>query len=237
MNIGYALGQSSVLLPQFDTAEVFESIQNYQVREYSAVPTMLTHMLNFPNRQQYDMSSLVRVWTGGAPLPNGLRLEFEREFDCEVRDGYGMTECAPLAACYLPGEMYRPGSVGRTVPEVEISIRDEADNLVPTEQWGEICIKGLNVMKGYLNNPDATASALQNGWLHSGDIGYLDEDGYLFVTDRKKDLIIKGGENISPREIEEILHAHPSVSEVAVIGVPDDTYGENICAVISNKPG
>ena len=236
MNAANLFGRSTVLLPKFDIEAVFESIQNYRVVEYAAVPTMLTQLLNYPKRQNYDVSSLEQVSTGGTTLSNELRLEFEREFDCKLIDGYGMTECAPLAACYRPGEAYRPGSVGRAVPNVVISIRDDNDQDLPTGSWGEICIKGPNVMEGYLNKPDATACTVKEGWLYSGDIGYLDEENYLYVTDRKKDIIIKGGENISPREIEEVLQGHSAVAEVAVIGLPDDTYGEEICAVVTVNP-
>lgn len=232
MNAAFMLGVRMVLLPRFDPGEVLEAISKYKVQMTAVVPTMLTALLAHDSWQDTDLSSLEQVWTGGATLPNALRQRFQDAADCEVLDGYGQTECAPLATCYQRGETYRPGSVGRAVTGVTVSIRDDADTELPSGEWGEICIQGANVMKGYLNKPEATGEALRAGWLRSGDIGYMDEDGYVYITDRKKDLIIKGGENISPREIEEVLSSHPAVAEAAVIGLPDDRYGEIVCAVI-----
>lgn len=237
MNLGFIFGSVSALLPHFDPTTALENIERYRVRRMSVVPTMLTYLLRHPERDKFDTSSLAKVASGGAALPNDLRVEFERVFDCEVRDGYGMSECAPSATGYREGDEYRPGSVGRAIQDVEVAILDDDDRELPRGEWGEICIRGPNVMKGYLNKPEATEEALRNGWLHSGDIGYMDEDGFVYITDRKKDLIIKGGENISAREIEEAIWEHPAVAECAVIGVPDATYGEDLCAVVVLKPG
>ena len=237
MNLGYRFGSVSAMLPFFETKAVFEQLARYRVERFSVVPTMLTYMLSFPEHEDYDLSHLKKVNSGGAALPNEVRLEFERVFDCEVKEGYGMSECAPSATGYTDDEPYRPGSIGRPIPGVDVTIRNDAGDEVARGEWGEICIRGPNVMKGYWNLPEVTAETLKDGWLHSGDIGYMDEDGFIFITDRKKDLIIKGGENISPREIEEAIHEHPAVAEVAVIGLPDDKYGENICAVVHLKEG
>ena len=148
-----------------------------------------------------------------------------------------MSECAPSATGYSEEDPYRPGSVGRAIPGVAISIRDDQNEEVEAQTAGEICIQGPNVMLGYWNKPEATTAALLGGWLHSGDIGHMDEDGFVYITDRKKDLIIKGGENISPREIEEALYEHPEVAEVAVVGVPDERFGEDIWAAVVPKVG
>ncbi len=177
------------------------------------------------------------VNSGGAILPNEVRVRFEKLYGCKVLDGYGLSECAPAASTYPWYETIRPGSIGRPIPGVTITIQDREGHILPAGEPGEICIQGPNVMKGYWKNEEATREALRGGWLHSGDVGYFDEDGYLYVTDRIKDLIIKGGENISPREIEDAIYAHPAVGEVTVLGVPDDTYGENILAVVALKPG
>ena len=237
MNLGYLFGSVDALLPRFDLQEVFENLHRYKIQRMSVVPTMLTYMLKFPAKDKFDLSELKEIASGGAALPNDVRLEFEKTFDCQVREGYGMSECAPSATGYKEEDEYRPGSVGRAIPGVDISIRGDDELELPAGEWGEICIRGPNVMKGYLNKPEATSEALRGGWLHSGDIGYMDEDGFVFITDRKKDLVIKGGENISPREIEEAIHGHPAVAECAVIGVPHETFGEDLVAVVSLKPG
>ena len=232
MNLSLLFGGVDALLPRFEITEVFEYLQKYRVQNFAVVPTMLTYMLNFPQRDAYDLSALRNVNSGGSALPNEVRVEFEKVFDCEVKDGYGMSECAPAATGYGPDDAYRPGSVGRAIPDVEVTIRDDANEELARGEWGEICMRGPNVMKGYWNKPDATAEALAGGWLHSGDIGYMDADGFVYITDRKKDLIIKGGENISPREVEEALYKHPAVAEAAVVSVPDDRFGEDIWAAV-----
>ncbi|MDX1430122.1 MAG: AMP-binding protein, partial [Rhodothermales bacterium] len=237
MNLGYILGSRSSLLTHWDTESVFKTIEEHKVERFSIVPTMLTYMLNFPDREKFDVSTLMQVNTGGAALMNEIRMDFEREFDCVVKEGYGLSETSPTLTGYHDEDDYRPGSVGNAIPGVEIAILDFDNNPVPLGEQGEICARGPNIMKGYWKLPEATDEAMAGGWFHSGDIGYMDEDGYVYITDRKKDLIIKGGENISPREIEEGLQEHPAVAEAAVIGVKDPTYGENIVAVVSLKPG
>jgi long-chain acyl-CoA synthetase len=237
MNVGLRVGIVSALLPRFEATAVLDSIQRHRIQRISVVPTMLTYLLHHPRRAEYDTSTLERVHSGGAALPDEIRRAFERAFGCRVKEGYGMSESAPTATGYRPDEPYRPGSVGRAIPGVRVSVRNDADQEVPRGVWGEICIQGPNVMRGYWKLPEATAEALRGGWLRSGDVGYMDEEGYVFLTDRKKDLIIKGGENISPREVEEAIHQHPAVAEVAVVGVPHSTYGEDLCAVVALKPG
>ncbi len=237
MDLCFIFGNKSSVHRRFEPEEICRAIEQYRVSNFSVVPTMLVRMLEFPARNRFDLSSLKIVNSGGAILPNEVRVAFEREFNCRVLDGYGLSECAPTACSYHSSETIRPGSVGHAIPGVTVTIRDEEGAILPAGERGEICIAGPNVMKGYLKDPEASARALQNGYLHSGDLGYVDADGYVFLTDRKKDLIIKGGENISPREIEEALYEHPAVTEVVIVGVPDARYGENIVAVIALKPG
>lgn len=237
MNVGHILGSQAALLTHFDVAQVHQVIQDYKVERFAAVPTMFTYMINFPERDKFDVSSLVKVHSGGAALPNEVRLQFQDMYSCEVSEGYGLSETSPTATGYGEGEDYRVGSVGKSIPGVDVQIMDAEMNTLPAGEPGEICIKGPNVMKGYWKNEAATTDAMRGDWFRSGDVGYMDEDGFVYITDRTKDLVIKGGENISPREIEEAIHSHPSVSECAVIGIPDEKYGENICAVVALKPG
>ncbi len=229
-------GLPSVLMRQFDPVMIFETIQRHQVGYFLMVPTMLVYLLQHPARSNYDFSGLYRIITGGAPLPEQLRLSFQQTFQCRVDQGYGMSETG-FAACYGDHETYRPGSVGHPCPGFNVCIKDDKNRVLPPRSVGEICIKAPSVTPGYWQNTVATADAFDDSWFHTGDIGFLDEEGYLYINDRKKDLIIKGGENISPREIEEALYTHPAVAEAAVIGVPDAVYGEDICAVTALRPG
>jgi long-chain acyl-CoA synthetase len=237
MNVEATLGLKSVILPRFDTPHVLHTIQEFRVRRFSAVPTMLVAMCHCPHRERYDCSSLEHVTSGGAGLPEEVRLEFERLFGCPVRSGYGLSEAAPTVSAYRDGEACRPGSSGKPIPGVEVRIVDHDGRQLPADGPGEICVRGPNVMTGYWNDPEATAAVIRDGWLHTGDVGHLDADGYLYITDRLKDIIIKGGENISPRQIEEVLHTHPAVAEVAVVGLADDKLGEEICAVVVLRVG
>lgn len=236
-NIAARWGWTTVLFRQFDPARALEAIERYRVRYLPAVPTMLMYLLHHPDRERRDLSSLSRITSGGAALPERLRQECERVFRCRVEQGYGLSESASVATGYEIERSYRKGSVGVASPGLEIRILDEKGRAVPNLINGEICLKGANIMAGYWRDANATNEVLKEGWLHTGDIGYLDAEGYLFITDRKKDLIIKGGENISPREIEEALYLHPAVAEAAVIGLPDPVYGEDICAVLQLKAG
>jgi long-chain acyl-CoA synthetase len=236
MNLGYISGSTGVLHEFFNPIDAVECIQDFKVQRFGAVPTMLTAMIHCPGREEYDVSSLEQVGCGASALLNETRLKFEELFDCEVLEGYGMTECGAAATSYPEGEPYRPGSVGKAVPSVEVAILDDEDNVLGPNETGEICMRGEGIMLGYWNKPEATAEALKNGWLHSGDVGNMCEEGFVRITDRKKDLIIKGGENISAREIEEGLYRHPAVIEAAVVGVPDEKFVETIAAAIVLNP-
>ena len=237
MCVGFVKGFEATLMVRWDTRQVFENIERYRIERLGMVPTMLTYMLHFPERERFDTSSVNWIWSGGAALANEVRVDFEREFACTVRDGYGLTESTAVATAYSDTDEYRTGACGRAVDGVEVGVMDDDHNCLPAGTAGEVCIRGRNVMKGYWGKPEATAEAVRDGWLHSGDIGHMDADGFLRITDRKKDLIIKGGENISPREIEEALYEHPAVSEVAVVAVPHKTYGDDIWAAVAFKPG
>ena len=237
MNLGAIFGSSSIILPHWDTRHVFETIQEFKIARFSVVPTMLSYMLNFPDRQQYDCSSLELVSTGGAATPDEVRREFEHTFNCRIRDGYGCSEATCAISSYHESEPHRVGSVGRPIHEMDLAILDKEDEAVPIGQEGEICVRGAHVMQGYWKDSETTEVAMRSGWLHTGDLGRVDEDGYLYITGRIKDLIIKGGENISPREIEEAIYQHPAVAEAAVIGIPDATFGEQVCAVVVLRPG
>jgi len=236
MNVSNAWGWTSILMPHFETRRALQLMEQHRVTRISAIPTMLVYMINSPDREKYDTSSLAYASSGGAALLESVRTEFERLYRCKVHQGYGMSETAAIATGYAHGESYRPGSVGRAVPGIELEIRDLGGKILPPGEWGEITIRGPVIMKGYWNNPEATKAILADGWLSTGDIGYMDADGFVFITDRKKDLIIKGGENIASKEVEDALQSHPAVAEVSVVGIADDTFGENICAAIVLKP-
>ncbi len=236
MCAGFVKGMVATLMVQWNTEEVFRNLEHFKIQRLSVVPTMLTYMLDYPDRDRYDLSHLSWVWSGGAALANEVRVEFERTFDCVVKDGYGLTESTSMGTAYSDTDVFHPGSCGRPVPGVEVAVMDDDGVSLGAGEWGEVCLKGPNLMRGYWRNEEATAAARRGEWLLTGDIGYLDEDGFLHITDRKKDLIIKGGENISPREIEEALYEHPAISEVAVVPVPHPVYGDDIWAAVVLKP-
>jgi long-chain acyl-CoA synthetase len=233
MHLGAIFGMTWVMEEMFDLERVFAAIQRHRVQLMPVVPTMMSYMLDFPERDSYDTSSLTWLMNGASALPNEVRVECERVFGCQVFDGYGMSECGPSVTGYRSDEEFRPGSVGRPIGGVAVRIVDSLDRVLPPGEQGEICMQGPNVMLGYWRDEEATREALRGGWMHSGDIGWIDEDGYVYITGRKKDLIIKGGENISPKEIEEAIYEHSAVAEAAVVAVPDTTYGDDIWAAVA----
>jgi len=237
MNLCNRWGWTQVLMPHFETKKAFELIERYKANRITVTPTMLVYMINFPERTKYDTSSLTMVSSGGAALLESVRTEFEQLFNCKVMQGYGLSESGSVATGYESSETYRPGSVGRALPGIELAILDGKGNALPPGEAGEIALRGANIMKGYWKKNEATAASIVNGWLLTGDVGHLDAQGYVYITDRKKDLIIKGGENISPKEIEEALQSHFAVAEVAVFSYPDPTFGENIGAAVVLRTG
>lgn len=230
-------GSFGVLMTWFDPEEVFRLIEKYKATLFTGVPTMYQIMLNHPAADKYDTSSLERCTISAAPVTEELYTAFCRKFDCKMYEGYGLTEAAPAVALCRPGMTIKTGSCGTAIPGVEVRIVDTDDKSLSIGEQGEIVVRGPNVMKGYYKNPEETSKVLRDGWLHTGDIGYLDEDNYLFITDRIKDMIIKGGYNIFPSEIEGYLETHPFIQEVAVIGIPDEKYGEEIMAFVVQTPG
>jgi long-chain acyl-CoA synthetase len=238
MNIGNIQGGwLSVILPSFSVEKVFEAIEKYKATSFAGVPTIYALMLLYPEPEKYNLSSVQQWTSGSAPLSKETWQGFKDKFGAEILEGWALTESGGTGCIMPEGEPIKVGSIGRPTPETEVKIIDNDGNVLPQGKEGELILRGPGLMKGYWNLPEETDDALRNGWLHTGDIGYVDEDGYFFITDRKKDLIIKGGENISPREIEEVLFTHPRVAEAAVVGIKDELYGEDIRAFVVLKPG
>jgi long-chain acyl-CoA synthetase len=232
MNASLRVGATLSLLPKFDPGEALEIMQRDRVTHFYGVPTMYGALLHHPERESFDTSALRICITGGASMPVEVLHGFEQAFDCEVLEGYGLSETSPVASSNHPGRPRKPGSIGTPLEEVEMKVVDENDEEVPQGEVGEIVIRGHNVMKGYWRRPEATEEAMRGGWFHSGDMARVDEDGYFFIVDRKKDLIIRGGYNVYPREVEEVLYEHPKIREAAVLGVPHDEWGEEIGAAV-----
>lgn len=237
MNISYLFGNKNVLLRWFNAEEAFRLIEKYRVTGFAGVPAMFAMMLNHPEADKYDLSSLERCGSGSAPLPLEVLRAFQEKFDCTVREGYGLSEAAPIVSSHYPDRPQKPGSIGQPIPGVEVRIVDENDNDVPVGEIGELIVRGPNVSPGYYKMPDETAKTFRNGWLYTGDVAKMDEDGYLYIVERKKDLIIRGGFNVYPRDVEEILHRHPAVLDAAVIGVPDPVMGEEVKAFAVLREG
>jgi len=230
-------GACLTLIPRFDAAKALEVIGRDKVTIFEGVPTMYTAMLGQQNRSQYDVSSLRVCISGGAALPVEVLRGFEEAFGCIILEGYGLSETSPVASFNHPHKERKAGSIGFPIEGVQMRLVDLDRQVLPAGETGEIEIRGHNVMKSYWGNPEATAETIRDGWLSTGDLARMDEDGYFFIVDRKKDLIIRGGYNVYPREVEEVLYEHPAVAEAAVIGIPDALLGEEICAAVGLKAG
>ena len=237
MNATLGGGGTLTLIPRFDPGKALEIIGRDQVNVFQGVPTMYGAMLHHPERDGYDTSSLKFCASGGSAMPVELMRGFEDAFGCKVMEGYGLSESSPVASFNHRDRERKPGSIGTPVDGVEMKVVDDDGADVAEGEVGEIVIRGHNVMKGYWDRAEATEETIKDGWLHTGDMGKIDEDGYFFIVDRKKDLIIRGGYNVYPREIEEILYEHPAVREAAVVGIPHDEYGEEIGAAVALKDG
>jgi long-chain acyl-CoA synthetase len=222
---------------RFTPEAVIETISRDQVTFFPGVPTMYFAVLHAPESESADMSSLQFCVSGGAAMPVEVKRAFEDRFKVHIQEGYGLTETSPLATIQSPSETAKAGTIGKPIDGIELRIFDDQGVELPQGERGEIVMRGHNTMKGYFRNPQATEEAFRGGWFHSGDIGYIDEEGDVFIVDRKKDLIIRGGYNVYPREVEEVLYAHKAIREAAVLGVPDEKYGEEVRAVISLKKG
>jgi long-chain acyl-CoA synthetase len=220
------------MIPRFDPDKALEIIARDKITLFQGVPTMYNAMLACKSADDADTSTLRVCMSGGSAMPEEVMRRFEEKFGCKVLEGYGLSETSPVASFNHPDRPNRPGSIGTPIEGVEMKVVDDDGNDLAQGEAGEIVIKGHNIMKGYWNRPDATEESIKDGWFHSGDIGKVDEDGYFFIVDRKKDLIIRGGYNVYPREIEEVLYEHESIQEAAVVGVPHEELGEEIGAAI-----
>jgi len=236
LNAAVKAGSTLTLIPRFDPAKALQVVARDKVTVFEGVPTMYAAMLHSPDAGSADMSSLRTCITGGSAMPVEILRNFESTFGCEVFEGYGLSETAPVASFNQPGRERKPGTIGFPVRGCEMRVVNDDGEDVPDGEPGEIAIRGENVMKGYWNRPDATAEAIPDGWFRTGDIATRDADGYYTIVDRKKDLIIRGGYNVYPREVEEALYEHPAVAEAAVIGIKHADLGEEIGAAVALKP-
>jgi long-chain acyl-CoA synthetase len=225
------------LLPRFDPGKALEIIERDRVTIFEGVPTMYAAMLHLPDADPAKAATLRLCVSGGAAMPVEILRGFEEKFGCIILEGYGLSETSPVASFNHPDKVRKPGSIGTPVEGVEMRLVGDGGAAVPAGEIGEIAIRGHNVMKGYWGRPEATAEAIPDGWFRTGDLARVDEDGYYFIVDRKKEMIIRGGYNVYPREIEEVLHEHPAVAEAAVIGMPHAELGEEVGAAVALKPG
>ncbi|WP_040208750.1 long-chain-fatty-acid--CoA ligase [Neobacillus jeddahensis] len=239
MNLSIYTGAESILLPRFDLEEVLNTIKNEQPTLFPGVPTMYVAITSHPKAEEYGINSIKTCNSGSAPMPVELLRSFERKTGSNILEGYGLSEASPTTHCNPPFAERKAGSVGIGMPSTDYKIVDVGTGTeeVPVGELGEVIIKGPQIMKGYWNMAEETANTLRNGWLFTGDIAKVDDDGYLYIVDRKKDLIIASGYNIYPRDIEEVLYEHPAVQEAVCIGVPDPYRGEDVKAVVVLKTG
>lgn len=241
MNAHIYNGSTLVLVSRFDPAVVLETMVREKVNCFSGVPTMYWALLGYANQHKFDTAPIaenLRICnSGGSALPVEVLHAFEKTFNVKILEGYGLSETSPVATFNELGLPRKPGSIGRAVFGTDVRIVDDQDQDVPVNEPGEIIIRGHNIMKGYYKRPDATAEAMRGGWFHTGDIARFDEDGYIFIMDRKKDMVLRGGFNVYPREVEEVMMTHPAVSMVAVLGVPHEALGEEVKAFVIRKPG
>jgi len=237
-----AAGGAMVLLPRFDPESAFGLIHKHRISIFAGVPTMYFAMLHFasgqPRAADFDTSSLRAAVSGGAAMPVEVMSAFDAKFKVNILEGYGLSETSPIASFNVLDKPKKAGSIGLPIWGVDFKLVDEqGKTIVEPMVPGEIAIRGHNVMKGYYKKPEATAESIRGGWFHSGDIAHFDSEGYYFIVDRKKDMIIRGGFNVYPREIEEVLYGHPAVAEAAVLGIAHESHGEEVKAVIAKKAG
>ncbi|MEE1759831.1 long-chain-fatty-acid--CoA ligase [Streptomyces sp. SP18BB07] len=235
MSVAVRAGASLTLIPRFEPQAVLDAIARDGATVFEGVPTMYAALLQHPAGA--DVSTLRMCVSGGASLPVEILHGFERRFGCAVLEGFGMSETSPVVTFNHPDRPRKAGSIGTPIQDVEVRLLDDKGQDVAPGEVGELAVRGPNVMKGYWNRPEETAAAIPDGWLRSGDLARQDEDGYLYIVDRKKDMIIRGGYNVYPREIEEALHEHPAVALAAVVGVPHAHLGEEIAAAVVLRPG
>jgi long-chain acyl-CoA synthetase len=237
LNAAVVSGACLSVLPRFDPGQALRVLAGHRATVFAGVPTMYSALLSYPDRAAHDVSALRVCISGGAAMPVEVLRGFEEAFGCVVLEGYGLSETSPVASFNHPGRERKPGSIGTPIRGVEMRVVDEQGNEVPQGEVGEIAIRGHNVMKGYWRRPEETAKAIPDGWFRTGDLARQDDEEYFFIVDRKKELIIRGGYNVYPREIEEVLYEHPAVAEAAVMGLPHPELGEEVAAAVALKPG
>ena len=238
LNAGFRRGAEVVLIPRFEPEAALDLLERHAITVFIGVPTMYVALLNAESAARRDLSALRLCVSGGAAIPVEILRGFEQQFGARVLEGYGLSETSPIATFNHLDRPSKPGSIGTAIWGTEMRVADDDGVTVPTDAVGEILIRGHNVMAGYHNRPEETAAAIDaDGWLHTGDMARMDADGYFFIVDRKKDLIIRGGYNVYPREVEEVLYEHPQVMEVAVVGVPHAELGEEVAAAVVARPG
>ena len=243
MNASFMKGCTIILIAKFSPEAIFDAIQNHGATIFAGVPTMYWAMLHYDNpesRFDFDLiqNTLRLCASGGAAMPVEIIRQFEEKYQVQIIEGYGLSETCPVATFNQPQKPCKPGSIGFPIWGIEVKIFNEADQEVPVGEVGEVVISGHNVMKGYYNKPEETAAAFKGGkWFHTGDLGKMDEDGFFYIVDRVKDMVIRGGFNVYPRELEEVLLTHPAISLVAIIGVPHEQHGEEVKAVVVLKEG
>ena len=241
-NLNTTVGSSTTLtlLPRFDPRKVLQIIERDKVTIFQGVPTMFQALLEVadePEMKDIDTSSLRVAFSGGSPMPVDTFHRFEKRFNVTILEGYGLSECSPVVASNHPHRPRKPGSIGIPIEGAEVKLFDQSDNEVADGEVGEIVVRGPMLFKGYWNKPEATAESMRGGWFHTGDLARRDADGDYFIVDRAKDMIIRGGYNVYPREVEEALYEHPDIVEAAVVGIPDEHYGEEVVAYVSLRKG
>jgi long-chain acyl-CoA synthetase len=239
MNICIWMGWADVLIPRPEPQAILEAIHKHRINFFPAVPTMYVGVLNHPEASKFDLTSIKGCFSGAAPLPVEVIRDFEAKTGSQICEGYGLSETSPVVTTNPYGGKTKVGSIGLPVADTDIKIVDLADGNkeMPVGEAGEVLVKGPQVTSGYYKMPEETANALKDGWLYTGDIGKMDEEGYFYIVDRKKDMVIAGGYNIYPREIDEVLFEHPKILEACAVGIPDPYRGETIKAFVVLKPG
>lgn len=235
LNGPIACGATVLIFPKFSPLDVVSTIREKKATVFAGVPTMYNFIFQIPESTAEDFLSIRLCISGGASIPVELLQKFENKYNVSILEGYGLSETAPLVAINPLKGTRKPGSIGLSIPGTKSKVVNEDGKELPRGEVGELVVQGPNVMKGYSGMPEATSAALIGGWLYTGDLATMDEEGYIYIVDRKKDMIIVGGYNVYPREVEEILYQHPAVVEAAVIGIPDGEYGENVKAYVVIK--
>ncbi|SIR51574.1 long-chain acyl-CoA synthetase [Peribacillus simplex] len=235
LNAPIACGATVLIQPKFSPHDVVSTIREKKATVFAGVPTMYSFINQLPEAIAEDCQSIRMCISGGASIPAELLHKFENKFNVSILEGYGLSETAPLVAINPLKGTRKPGSIGLNIPAVQSKVVDEFGKELPRGEVGELVVQGPNVMKGYLGMPEATSAAFNDGWFYTGDLATMDEEGYIYIVDRKKDIIIVGGYNVYPREVEEVLYQHPAVVEAAVIGIPDGDYGESVKAFVAVK--